>query len=124
MQRILITILLSVAALSAASAAVCVRGECSAGCSDAQCTPTGRVVVGGSSGACCAPVIAGQSSIVPVRAGHDEWASMGGDGPVAAGKARALSAHQIARLAGDTAGTAAITQAGQTIYLRTGRLRL
>lgn len=124
MSRILATAFLLLTALSAAAAAVCVRGECVGSCTGAVCTATAAVAPEDASVACCALVVAGQSSVAPARTPDHASANSPGDEPGAANADHVAPERLIAPHFEKVAGAVSIVQAGQTIYLRTGRLRL
>jgi hypothetical protein len=123
MSRIIVAALLLITALSAPAAAVCLRVDGRSNCSDVLCT-TAEITQKADSAACCAPVVQEQSSIVAVRAADYESAAGSPGNDQGVGAPDAVSERRSHRYTAAAVQTAAIAQTGQTIYLRTGRLRL
>jgi hypothetical protein len=128
MQKILAAVLLLMV-VSAAGASACVRddgGPCCEGLAALQCTTSVIATASHAADGCCMPAVAGQLSFAPANSAKDELSGSANQLPDRSGGVHSVTprlstrspqflSHHIVPAAGST---------GQTIYLKTGRLRL
>jgi hypothetical protein len=129
LQKALAAVLLLIAGVSAAGASVCVRGDdgaCCEGSAALQCTTGPITPAARAAEVCCTPAAVGQLSIAPADSAKDELSGRPDQRPDLPGVSHSVTTLSSAWPLRCTSHrvVAPATETGQTIYLKTGRLRL